>query len=127
MVDEAFFSDGVPLSKLEEWLGEPVDSTYDRDETISVRITHVVGDVPHEVAPSSNETISWDCLGYEKTFRAIHQVASDASESQRDMVLQALSASSQMHLLTQCRAERIGTDRWIVHHLCVKHISESSS
>jgi hypothetical protein len=127
MVEEAFFSGGVPLSKLKEWLGEPLDSTYDRDQTISVRIAYVVGDIPREVSPSNNEIITWDCLDFERTFRAIHQAAFHASESQRDMVLQALSTSSQMHLLTQCRAERVGNDLWIMQHLCVKHVSESSS
>jgi hypothetical protein len=127
MVEEAFFSSGVSLSKLEEWLGQPLDSTYDGDETISVSITHVVGGVSHEVSPSSNEIVSWDCLGYEKTFRAIHEAASHASESRGEMVLQALSASSQVHLLSQCRAERVGNNVWIMQHLCMKHMIDLSS
>ncbi|MBV8643432.1 MAG: hypothetical protein JO225_05895 [Candidatus Eremiobacteraeota bacterium] len=100
MVEEAFFSGGVPLRTLEAWLGEPLDS------------------------PNASATVTWDCFGYEKTFRAVHDAASRVAESQRGMVLAALSAASQLHLLTQCRAERVDEERWVMLSVCLKHISE---
>jgi len=100
--EEAFLSGGVPLRTLEAWLGEPLDSP----------------------SGATTATVTWDCFGYEKMFRAVHDAASRVSESQRGMVLAALSAASQLHLLTQCRAERVDEDRWVMLSVCLKHISE---
>lgn len=122
-MDESIYFGGVPLSRLREWLGEPVESPDDVVDTLSVRITHVIDDVTHEQEVPA-KAVAWDCLGFEKTFRSIHDIASRASEPAYEIVLQALSAASQLHLLTQCRAERIGDDRWIIHTQCVKHLSE---
>jgi hypothetical protein len=124
MFEEAFFSGGVPLWRLQEWLGAPLDSRY--EQTISATVRVVVGGVAREVEPSNNEIVAWDCLRYEKTFRAIHEAASDAPQSQRDFVFRALATSSQMHVLTQCRAERVGYDLWIMRLLCLKHICETA-
>ena len=125
MFEEAFFSGGVPLWRLQEWLGAPLDSTYERDQTIAVTVTVEVGGVARELPPN-NEVVAWDCLGYEKTFRAIHEAAADAPQSQRDFLFHALATSSQMHVLTQCRAERVGYDLWIMQLLCLKHICETA-
>ena len=122
-MDEAIYSSGVPLSRLKAWLGEPIDSVDDVGDAFSVRMTRVIdGTECHQDVP--NTGLAWDCLDFEKTFRSIHRVAADASESAAEHIMQTLFVASQMHLLTQCRAECIGDDQWVIRHQCVKHFSE---
>lgn len=126
MKDELFFG-GVSLLELNSRLGEPLQSGPRGGQEISVRVTHRVGDVVYEVEPPDRETITWDCLAFEKTFRAVHEVAARASEQDAEFIVQALSTASQMHLLSQCRAEQVGEDRWTLTYLCLKHLCERSA
>ena len=111
------------MSRLKEWLGEPLDPSDDVRSAPSVRVTHVIEGVARDQQGEA-KALAWDCLGFEKTFRSIHDVASRASKPAHVLVTQALLAASQLHLLAQCRAQCIGDDRWIIQHQCVKHLSE---
>jgi hypothetical protein len=128
-VEEAFFVGGVPLGRLKEWLGEPISPTSGGYgyQPVSVRVAHVNEGTPRDVRSNADELVAWDCIGYEQTYRAIHEIASHASPAHQDMISQALSISAEMHLITHCFAQRVGEERWVMQHVCVKHISETSS
>ena len=55
MVEESFFVGGAALSRIKEWLGEPLGSAYGPDSGITVRVTHVTAGVPHDVQASDDD------------------------------------------------------------------------
>jgi hypothetical protein len=100
---EELFQRGVSIDVLREWLGEPL-----------------------AFADAARSAV-WDCLNYEEVFQQIHRSVARVPEPFRGIEAAALGAASEVHLLAQCSARRVGGDRWVLERQCLKHLGELPS
>src|ERR1700736_1606860 len=106
-MNERYVSGGVSFAALAELLGAPIASgapaaAFTEEATSSIR--------------------RWDCLRFETTYRTILEATAEAPESDQGFVTHVLSVASNLHLLTQCRAECLEDDRWVLRNICVLHL-----
>ena len=113
------FRDGVSMAFLREWLGEPLPrGSHAGDEVAPAAGVHD----QTRLDDATGETVIWDCLRYEGTFREIHEAIARAPQGAHGFVTAALAAASEVHLLSQCSARCVGEDRWILERQCLNHL-----
>jgi hypothetical protein len=122
-MDQEALSTGVSFDRLKLWLGEPLIDEPTTGESVAVTMTVTTpGGSGREVERSHAQTARWDCLHYEPTFRAILESTSRAPDTDREFVTHVLHSASSVHMLTGCHAERKDNGKWVISHLCVKHL-----
>ncbi len=121
-MDPAFFRDGASLAMLRERLGEPLPSGSGLEPDINVETFAVVSDHERRLDELSGTIVVWDCIGYEASFHEIRRAIARAPENAQVFSIATLAVASQLHVLSQCSARRVGEDRWILERQCVKHL-----